>query len=154
MSEQVSGNQTETTLDPQTCISLTLDWIEAAINLGLATRQAVIEDDMHLVMQGKNLLLHGTKTGTMRDWMLSHDRTSVDALQIDITGKRTTVAPFNGWAPLDRTVNAHERATAVLFDGSTREYRGCRVILSSADALLVADNWHAILYVASAGVRP
>lgn len=144
-------------IDPIAGITETLAWIEDALQASARPAGhrpgATSEHNRHLVEQGNILLRQGVRQSTMREWMKQHHQTSVDTLQIDVSGNHTA-APYGGWAPLDRTVDALARATAVCFDGSWREYAGMRVILSSPDAILVADNWHAILYVASAGVRP
>jgi len=140
----------------------TLSWIEDRLQRGGFRYQDkshnVGEELRHITEQGNILLGRtGTKSGTLKSWMQAHDRTSVDTLQLQLSHKEV---PYGAWAPVDRTVNAHERASGVYLTTdpnpgtwSLRDYAGARVILSSPDAILVCTGWQAVLYVASSGVH-
>lgn len=70
------------------------------------------------------------RKGTMKSWFAGRTMTEVDTVQIDKHGKV--------WAPGPRMVEA--RATLVRLDGSTRDFKGCRVIAADDDTLVVHDT--------------
>lgn len=82
-----------------------------------------------------------TAGGTMAAWFTQRHGLRVDTVQVDRN---------NGslWAPLARMVDSRTRKGSVKLDGSTRDYRGMKVISVSDDALIVSDDWHWIAYVA------
>ena len=70
------------------------------------------------------------RRGTMRDWFAGRTLTEVDTLQIKRNGRP--------WMPGPRMIEA--RATKVLLDGSSRDFKGCKVIAADDDALIVHDT--------------
>ena len=70
------------------------------------------------------------RKGTMKAWFAGRTMTEVDTVQIDKHGKV--------WAPGPRMVEA--RATLVRLDGSTRDFKGCRVIGADDDTLVIHDT--------------
>src|SRR5690554_3821390 len=83
--------------------------------------------------------LSGKPTGTLRAWMERHNGRQVTTLQVH-NGNGTA------WAPTGRTIDA-TRAGSVILSGSTRDYKGMRVIAASADCIIVRDDWHTVAYV-------
>jgi hypothetical protein len=79
-------------------------------------------------------------SSTMAQWCKDHDGQTVHTIQID--NKTGEV-----WAPMGRVLDAHSYATKALFDGSTREYAGMRVLATTGDALIVAADWHTVAYL-------
>jgi hypothetical protein len=86
---------------------------------------------------GRILDARYSKNGTARAWFESHHGGTVDTLQATAhdSGDITSV-----WAPDARTVDA-TRAGGVRLDGSTREYRGLRVVGATADILIAVTAW-------------
>ena len=77
--------------------------------------------------------------GTMRAWMEAHHGDIVTTVQVNRdTGQ--------AWSPTGRTVDA-TRAGSVQLSGSTRDYKGMRVLHATDDVLIVSDSWHVIAYV-------
>lgn len=70
------------------------------------------------------------RKGTMKAWFAGRTMTEVDTVQVDRRGKV--------WAPGPRMVEA--RATLVRLDGSTRDFKGCRVIGADDDTLVIHDT--------------
>lgn len=79
-------------------------------------------------------------SGTLRAWMQAHHGGKVTTIQIDQNNG-------SAWAPMGRTVDA-SRASSVKLDGSTRDYAGMRVKHTAPNCIIVADDWHAIAYIA------
>lgn len=70
------------------------------------------------------------RKGTMKAWFAGRTMTEVDTLQVHKDGRV--------WAPGPRMVEA--RATLVRLDGSTRDFKGCRVIAADDDTLVIHDT--------------
>lgn len=77
--------------------------------------------------------------GSMRAWMEAHNGATVTTVQVHRDNGQA-------WSPTGRTVDA-SRAGSVRLDGSTRDYRGMRVLHATDDVLIVSDSWHVIAYV-------
>ena len=77
---------------------------------------------------------------TMAQWCKDRDGQTVHTIQINNHHGEV-------WAPMGRVLDAHSYATKAIFDGSTRDYAGMRVLAATGDALIVADDWHTIAYL-------
>ncbi len=73
-----------------------------------------------------------TPRGTMRAWMTAHDGQYVETVQLPDDGRF--------WIPGARRVDA-SRASSVSLDESSRDYRGCRVVGASDDALVIVTEF-------------
>lgn len=82
-------------------------------------------------------VLYLPATGTARAWMQAHDKALVSTLQarVHVSGDVSGV-----WTPGPRTVDA-SRASSVSLDGSSRDYRGMRVVAAGPDVLVAVAPW-------------
>ena len=88
--------------------------------------------------------LASAPTGTMHKWMIEHDGQVVTTIQVhNSTG--------TAWTPTGRTIDAGTRSSVKL-SGSRRDYAGMRVIATTDDVLIVADDGHTIAYVIESSV--
>lgn len=76
--------------------------------------------------------------GTMRAWMQARDGQRVDTIQVTASG---------AWAPMGRVIESKTRTGSVRLDGSTRDYKGMRVLAATDDALIVEGDGVAIAYI-------
>ena len=75
--------------------------------------------------------------GTARAWMQAHDAAPVSTLQARV---HTSGDVSGVWVPGPRTVDA-SRASSVSLGGSTRDYRGMRVVAAGPDVLVAVAQW-------------
>jgi len=80
------------------------------------------------------------KTGTMKQWFQDRNGKCVHTVQVDKTNNKI-------WTPVNRKIDSAKFASKVLLNDSARDYAGMRVIGTSHNCLIVADNWHIIAYV-------
>lgn len=81
-------------------------------------------------------------SGTLKAWMQAHHGQEVHTVQVGRNGSMP-------WAPTGRTVDA-SRASFVTLGGSRRDYAGMRTLHATTDAIIVADDWQIVFYVAAA----
>ncbi len=85
-------------------------------------------------------VMAASPSSTMAQWCRDHHGQVVHTIQIDNNTGEV-------WAPTGRVLDSQSYATKALFDGSTREYAGMRVLAASGEALIVANDWHTIAYL-------
>lgn len=113
-------------------------------HLDLIEGWALDDEFVMAILREARAALDSSPKGTMRAWMAAHDGELVTTVQVDRkAGTR--------WAPTGRTVEA--RPSFVLLSGSRRDYKGMRVLHATENALIVADDWHVVAYVAEEVAR-
>lgn len=78
--------------------------------------------------------------GTLRRWAKDRHGATVRTYQWRITSEGKPVQP---WSPGPRVLDSRTRASAMILDGSFRDYDGCRVVAASDGAILIESTFGA-----------
>lgn len=98
--------------------------------------------DAAAITQQLHEVIASAPSSTMAKWCQDHHGRAVHTIQINNHHGEI-------WAPLGRVLDAQSYASKALFDGSARDYAGMRVLAATADALIVADDWHTVAYLSA-----
>jgi hypothetical protein len=81
-------------------------------------------------------------SGTAKAWLEARHGAIVDTVQVNIHDG-------SAWAPSGRTIDSASRSSATIFDGSTRDYAGLRVLAATDTCLIATNDWHVIAYTSA-----